>query len=144
MVFRFIIPMLLALLMTGCWSGRTEVRTSDGMSYDIYKVQNNSQQLICPKGINCELFTRGTSDRAVYQARNQNNRIVGAIEAERSITLSSILWIPFTYCTSLFLYQGYTDNIIIPINPRKKYDELSGEYEDDTPNDGSFWEQPLY
>lgn len=116
MVSRFLTLSLVVLFLTGCWSGTTYVYTSNGASYDIYKVNDTERQLVCLRGEPCKLRTRGTPDQALLQAVDENNNVVGSLPIRRSITLASILWMPFSYCVSLFVYQAYDDDFMIYIN----------------------------
>ena len=50
------------------------------------------------------------------QAVDENNNVVGSLPVRRSITLASILWMPFSYCISLFVYQAYDGDFMIYIN----------------------------
>lgn len=81
----------------------------------------------------------------------QGEEVVGTETVERSITLASILWMPFTYYTSIFLYRAYPDEIEInvvkdrtlPLKGKPaavwKDEDLSAPR-----NNGSVWEKPLY
>ena len=58
----------------------------------------------------------------------------------RSISFASILWAPFTYLSSIWLYQAYPDEIEIPIDT---YLLRGGSNSSDFDNGGSVWDRPV-
>lgn len=76
----------------------------------------------------CSFQTRGTRAGGLLEAR-LNGRVVGSINIHREITMASILFSPFTYLTSIWLYKAYPDEIEIPIDPYIMRDNESGNKE---------------
>lgn len=143
-------PLCLMLLLTlplmGCWAGRTRINVSDGGSYDIY----SNDTFLCNTTVDeCKLLQRGGAGTVTLEAK-VGDEVVGSKVAQRSITAASVLWGPFTYWTSLFLYKAYPDEITINVAPR--YDQASKPSvwrEPEKPKEGdaddglSVWERPV-
>ena len=115
---RIVSILLLAAVsvnLTGCFAGRTKVIASQYASrpYDIYL----DGKPVCRMGDDedCTFQTRGTRAGGQLEAFLDGQR-VGSIEVHRSMSFMSILFAPFTYTLSLWLYQAYPDEIEIPID----------------------------
>ena len=133
-------------MLSGCYFGRSSIRTSDGGTYDIY----NNGRYICSTDGDCSVTTRGAFGSTIFEAQ-KNGTTVGERSISRDITLASVLWMPFTYCLSIFIYQAYPDEIVIPVDagkiPRSEGSPWR-ESEQETPASGnaggSVWERPIY
>ncbi len=109
-------------------------------------------EYLCNTGRDCYIQTRGGSNPKLLKAVD-DGEVVGMHHIERSITMASILWAPFTYYTSLFVYKAYPDNIEISIYPSMVERYSSGHGEKGAPfktdnsdrgnSGGSVWEKPL-
>ena len=124
--------------LTGCFAGRTSVVASQYAStpYDIYL---NGKQ-VCKMGNDddCSFQTRGTRAGGMLEAYLNGQR-VGSTNIHREITMASILFAPFTYCLSIWLYKAYPDEIEIPIDT---YLLRNGGNNEGFDNGGSVWDRP--
>lgn len=128
-----------SLSMTGCFAGRSSVVASQYASkpYDIYL--NGRQVCKMASDDDCSFQTRGTRAGGHLEAYLDGQR-VGSINIHRSISFASILWAPFTYLSSIWLYQAYPDEIEIPIDT---YLLRGGSNSSDFDNGGSVWDRPV-
>lgn len=143
--------LLLVLPLTGCFFGRSKIVVSDGGNYDVYA---NDEYICSTRNDDCSLPQRGATAPVHLQAV-KNGVVAGETDASRSITVASILWAPFTYYTSLFIYKAYPDEIYIYVSdgdrnqedPAKRYyrEEPGWDSKKSTSgsNSGSVWEKPL-
>ena len=133
-----IIPILLmasaTLMMTGCFTGQSSIVASSysGAPYEIYA---NGKHICTMNSDNsCSIKTRGASDPIYFEAFKDGN-LVGSIRASRHVTPASILWVPFTYATSFWLYRAFPDELEIPIDKQA--------LRNNSPDDGiSVWDKP--
>ena len=134
-------------MLTGCYFGRSEIKASDGGIYDIYA----DSRYVCSTNGDCSVTTRGVMGNVSFRAQT-GDKVVGHSSVPREVTVGSILWMPFTYCLSLFLYQALPDVIVIPIDepsapvpyaPKWKSEEPDASVSSDDAG-GSIWEKPLY
>ena len=100
-----------AATLSGCYFGRSTIRAADGGNYDIYA----DGRYICSTGDECSISTRGAMGKTLFEAQ-KGETVVGQDIVSREITLATVLWMPFTYCLSLFIYQAYPDEIVIPVD----------------------------
>ena len=128
-----------SLSMTGCFAGRSSVVASQYASkpYDIYL--NGRQVCKMASDDDCSFQTRGTRAGGHLEAYLDGQR-VGSINIHRSISFASILWAPFTYLSSIWLYQAYPDEIEIRIDT---YLLRGGSNSSDFDNGGSVWDRPV-
>lgn len=151
-VIHSLVLLITALSLTGCFFGRSKIVVSDGGNYDIYA---NDQYVCSTKKSDCSLQQRGTSDPVRLEAV-KDGTVYGETTTSRSITVASILWAPFTYYSSLFLYKAYPDEIYIYVGDRdrhkeggvERYKNSDGEWktEENTSgsSSGSVWDKPLF
>lgn len=136
------ILLLLTISLNGCFFGRSKIVVSDGGSYDIYA----DESYVCSTGRgDCYLAKRGTSSPVHLKAVHKDV-VAGETQISRSITVASVIWAPFTYYSSLFLYQAYPDEIYIYVG--EPDENGSGakwlSEQDDAPKEsGSVWDKPL-
>ena len=131
-------------MLSGCYFGRSTIRTSDGGNYDIYA----DGRYVCSTDGDCSITTRGAMGKTLFEAQ-KGETVAGQDIVSREITLASVLWMPFTYCLSLFIYQAYPDEIVIPIN-RDYVPSQGNAWQSDKQNPasnnagGSVWDRPIY
>jgi len=129
--------------LTGCYFGRSYIQASNGGSYDIYEDGN----YICSTGDECAVTTRGALGTHVFEAQ-KGNTVVGHKSISRSITVASILLMPFTFYLSPFLYQAYPDEIVIYIDEsaleESRNDRTGSSGTSDHFSGGSDWEKPIF
>ena len=152
-ISRVVLVAFVAAMLSGCYFGRSTIRASDGGHYDIYA----DGSYLCSTGDDCSVSTRGVFGSTLFEAQ-QGGTVVGQRNVSRDVTLASILWMPFTCYLSVFAYQAYPDEIVIPINqvmvPEPKRDAWNAE---STPSQstttpttntntsgGSVWDKPIY
>jgi hypothetical protein len=148
-IYRVAALALVTALLSGCYFGRTAIRTSDGGSYDIYA----DGRYICSTDDDCSVTTRGAMGKTMFEAQ-RGETVVGQDVVSREITFASVIWMPFTYFLSLFLYQAYPDEIVIPVDPSKAPAGSSwGVQSAPAPSatsgttnatGGSVWDKPIY
>lgn len=149
-IFRVATLALVTALLSGCYFGRSAIRTSDGGSYDIYA----DGRYICSTDEDCSITTRGGIGKTVFEAQ-RGDVVVGQNIVSREITFASVIWMPFTYCLSLFVYQAYPDEIVIPVNQDKVPLTSNSWQAESTPvpssssgttstTGGSVWDKPIY
>lgn len=137
----------MALPLTGCYFGRSKIVVSDGGSYEIYA---NESYVCSTSNSDCSLTKRGGSGEVQLRAV-KNGEVAGETYVSRSITAASVIWAPFTYYTSLFIYKAYPDEIYIYVGDRERYNlstENGGpsiwrDTEHSQSNEGSVWDKPL-
>lgn len=148
------LALLVAVLsLTGCYFGKSKIVVSDGGTYDIYA----NEEFVCTTRVSdCGLTTRGSTSPVQLQAV-KNGRVMGVAYASRSITAASILWGPFTYWTSIFIYKAYPDEIFIYVGDKDGIRDADGHFSSgrsswigegastgsDGGSDGSVWDKPL-
>ena len=103
-----------------------------------------------------EKLTAGGSNREYYRMTSaKGETVVGQDIVPREITAASVLWMPFTYFLSLFLYQAYPDEIVIPVDPSmapmtgdawgaKSAPVPSAASQTTNTTGGSVWDKPIY
>ena len=135
-----IIPILLmasaSLMMTGCFTGQSSISASNysGAPYEIYA--NGKHICTMRSGNDCSIGTRGSSD-PIYIEAFKDGTVVGSIRISRHVTPASILWVPFTYASSFWLYRAFPDDIEIPID--------RNALKANSPDDGiSVWDKPYH
>ncbi|WP_405339943.1 hypothetical protein [Fibrobacter sp.] len=139
-----------AAMLSGCYFGRSTIRTSDGGSYDIYA----DGRYVCSTDEDCSIGTRGAMGKTLFEAQ-KGETVVGQDIVAREITFASVIWMPFTYCLSLFVYQAYPDEIVIPIDQDKVAQTTtswqpgtstvpSASSETNNATGGSVWDKPIY
>lgn len=143
--------LLLVLPLTGCFFGRSKIVVSDGGNYDVYA---NDEYICSTRNDDCSLPQRGGTAPVHLQAV-KDGVVAGETDASRSITAASILWAPFTYYTSLFIYKAYPDEIYIYVDDREQFrdrfenryggsDTMQKQEDASSRSDGgSVWEKPL-
>lgn len=80
--------------------------------------------------------------------------VVGQEVVSRDVTAATVLWMPFTYFLSIFLYQAYPDEIVIPVDPNmapagsswgvQSATDPSATSETTNATGGSVWDKPIY
>ena len=148
-IYRVAALALVTALLSGCYFGRTAIRTSDGGSYDIYA----DGRYICSTDDDCYVTTRGAMGKTMFEAQ-RGETVVGQDVVSREVTAATFLWMPFTYFLSLFLYQAYPDEIVIPVDPSKSpagsswgvnsASASSATSESANTTGGSVWDKPIY
>ena len=136
----------IAVALSGCYFGRSSIRTADGGTYDIY----TNGRYICSTDGDCSVTTRGAFGSTIFEAQ-KNGTTVGQTSVSREITLASVLWMPFTYCLSLFVYQAYPDEIVIPVDADKVPYSSGSPWRANAQEKpasenagGSVWDRPIY
>ncbi len=92
--------------------------------------------------------------KTLFEAQ-KGETVVGQDIVAREITFASVIWMPFTYCLSLFVYQAYPDEIVIPIDQDKVAQTTtswqpgtstvpSASSETNNATGGSVWDKPIY
>ena len=143
---------LVATMLSGCYFGRSTIRTTDGGTYDIYA----DGRYLCSTDEDCSISTRGGMGKTLFEAQ-KGETVVGQDIVSREITFASVIWMPFTYCLSLFVYQAYPDEIVIPIDPALVPANSGNSWQAEsspTPSatttrttqstGGSVWDKPIY
>lgn len=135
---------LVATMLSGCYFGRSTIRTTDGGTYDIYA----DGRYLCSTDEDCSISTRGGMGKTLFEAQ-KGDHVVGQDIVSREITAATVLWMPFTYCLSLFLYQAYPDEIVIPVEsgsaPLMQESWQSESSGTPAPSvGGSVWDKPIY
>ncbi|PWJ67405.1 hypothetical protein SAMN05720473_101276 [Fibrobacter sp. UWB15] len=149
-IFRIATLAMVTALLSGCYFGRSAIRTSDGGNYDIYA----DGRYICSTDGDCSITTRGGMGKTLFEAQ-RGDVVVGQDIVSREITFASVIWMPFTYCLSLFIYQAYPDEIVIPVNQDKVPQTVYSWQQEPTPvpssssgttstTGGSVWDKPIY
>ena len=139
-----------AAMLSGCYFGRSTIRTSDGGNYDIYA----DGRYICSTDGDCSITTRGAFGNTLFEAQ-KGETVVGQRSLSRDVTFASVIWMPFTYCLSLFIYQAYPDEIVIPVDQDKvplagnswqteSSSVPSGSSGATHTTGGSAWDKPIY
>lgn len=149
-ISRIVLVALATAMLSGCYFGRTAIRVSDGGNYDIYA----DGRYICSTDEECSVTTRGAMGKTLFEAQ-KGETVVGQDIVSREITFASVIWMPFTYFLSLFLYQAYPDVIVIPVEQEKV--PLAGNtwQPESSPvpssssgtsatTGGSVWDKPIY
>jgi len=105
------------LTLSGCFTGQTSITASQYTSkpYQIYI--NGKQYCQMSSGNDCTIQTRGTYNEIYIEAFLDGEK-VGDLRTSRHVTLASILWMPFTYWSSYWLYRAFPEDIEIQINDR--------------------------
>jgi hypothetical protein len=149
-IYRVAALALVTALLSGCYFGRTAIRTSDGGTYDIYA----DGRYLCSTDEECSITTRGAMGKTVFEAQ-KGETVVGQDVVSREVTAATFLWMPFTYFLSVFLYQAYPDEIVIPVDPSvvpmasdswgaKSAPVPSATSQTTNTTGGSVWDKPIY
>lgn len=149
-IYRVATLALVTALLSGCYFGRTTIRTTDDGVYDIYA----DGRYLCSTDEVCSIKTRGAMGKTLFEAQ-KGETVVGQDIVPREITAASVLWMPFTYFLSLFLYQAYPDEIVIPVDPSmapmtgdawgaKSAPVPSAASQTTNTTGGSVWDKPIY
>ena len=140
-----------AAMLSGCYFGRSTIRASDGGNYDIYA----DGVYLCSTDEDCSVTTRGAFGNTLFEAQ-KGETVAGQRSVSRDVTFATVMWMPFTYCLSLFIYQAYPDEIVIPIDPAVApvNSESSWQAESSSTSStttrttestgGSVWDKPIY
>ena len=130
-----------AAMLSGCYFGRSTIRASDG-------------RYVCSTDEDCSIGTRGAMGKTLFEAQ-KGETVVGQDIVAREITFASVIWMPFTYCLSLFVYQAYPDEIVIPVDQDKVPLAGNSWQAESSPvpsasskttntTGGSVWDKPIY
>ena len=150
-VSRIVLVAFVAAMLSGCYFGRSNIRTSDGGNYDIYV----DGRYLCSTDEDCSITTRGAFGNTLFEAQ-KGNRVVGQRNVSRDVTAASILWMPFTCYLSIFVYQAYPAEIVIPIYDDVKPEPTRNAWREETSENPSTsteesntsgvsaWEKPIY
>ena len=140
-----------AAMLSGCYFGRSTIRASDGGNYDIYA---DGRYLCSTDDGECSVSTRGAMGKTLFEAQ-KGETVVGQDIVSREVTFASVIWMPFTYCLSLFVYQAYPDEIVIPVDQDKVPLAGNSWQAESSPvpsasskttntTGGSVWDKPIY
>lgn len=149
-IYRVATLALVTALLSGCYFGRTTIRTTDDGIYDIYA----DGRYLCSTDEECSITTRGAMGKTVFEAQ-KGETVVGQDVVSREVTAATFLWMPFTYFLSVFLYQAYPDEIVIPVDPSvvpmasdswsaKSAPVPSATSQTTNTTGGSVWDKPIY
>ena len=149
-ICRITLVAFTAAMLSGCYFGRSTIRASDGGNYDIYA----DGVYLCSTDEDCSVTTRGAFGNTLFEAQ-KGETVAGQRSVSRDVTFASVIWMPFTYCLSLFIYQAYPDEIVIPIDQdRVPVVQGSAWQTDSSPSaassgssnasGGSVWDRPIY
>lgn len=139
---RIMVAVMFTAMLAGCYFGRSTIRASDGGTYDVYA----DGRYICSTDEECSVTTRGAWGKVLFEAQ-KGSHVVGHDIVSREITAASVLWMPFTYFLSLFVYQAYPDEIVIPIDSSAipvQQPTWQSESSENSSVGGSVWEKPIY
>ena len=151
-ISRIMLVAFTAAMLSGCYFGRSTIRASDGGRYDIYA----DGSYLCSTGDDCSVTTRGIFGSTLFQAQ-QGDMVVGQRNLSRDVTLASILWMPFTCYLSVFIYQAYPDEIVIPVDQSLVPESSRSTWQTESSpspttssgssnvsGGGSVWDRPIY